>query len=259
MTWVVIEFRKAHGLFLWINFLSWAETIFSQTLLTGEIWGGSFRPPCNHQTYRLGQTWFARSGTRVAQWSRIAKQFLASSNDWSQWELCCSCKKVVDLEPMGKTSLFWTSLMFNYNSGYQTYHEILNVEARDISGSLKVADLMNCMAKTEAFITLKDHKENFASKLPGLPVNYNQPCKEWDGQNLKVDLDGILTTVKQKTSVNLWKNTAAVTNWFSKINRIAGIKYCTFICLRRRGFLPVDIRGSSEQSIGVRRQIHRHL
>ena len=53
-----------------------------------------------------GQTWFARSGTRVAELGSPAgfeKQKKKNScRDWSS-ELCCSRKKVV--EPMGKTSL----------------------------------------------------------------------------------------------------------------------------------------------------------
>ena len=80
------------------------------------------------------------------------------------------------------------------------------------------------MAKKEAFITLKDHKENFASNLPCRLIN---PAKSEMGEISKRILDDILTNVKQKTSVNLWKNTAAVTNWFSRINRKQD---CTFIC-----------------------------
>ena len=54
-------------------------------------------------------------------------------------------------------------------------------------------------------------------------------------RTLKRILDDILTNVKQKTSVNLWKNTAAVTNWFSRINRK---KNCTFICFDIVDFYP---------------------
>ena len=52
----------------------------------------------------------------------------------------------------------------------RTYHDI-NVEVREITHYLEVAGRMNCMAKKEAFITLKDHKENFASNLPCWLIN----------------------------------------------------------------------------------------
>ena len=55
------------------------------------------------------------------------------------------------------------------------------------------------------------------------------------GKISKRILDDILTNVKQKTSVNLWKNTAAVTNWFSRINRKEN---CTFICFDIVDFFP---------------------
>ena len=104
------------------------------------------------------------------------------------------------------------------------------MEARDIARSLEVGDQMNCMVKREAFITLKDHKENFASNLPCRLIN---PAKM--GKISKRFLDDILTNVKPKTSVNLWKNTAAVTNWFSRINRKQD---CTFICLDTVDYYP---------------------
>ena len=110
----------------------------------------------------------------------------------------------------------------------------INVEARDIARFLEVAVRINCMTKKEAFITLKDHKENFASNSPCRLIN---PAKSEIGKIPKTILDDILmiTNVKQKTSVNLSKNTAAVTNWLSRINRQQD---CTFICFDIVDFYP---------------------
>ena len=40
----------------------------------------------------------------------------------------------------------------------------LNLEAKNIAKSLKLAERIDHLAKAEAFITLKDHKENFVNK-----------------------------------------------------------------------------------------------
>ena len=48
-------------------------------------------------------------------------------------------------------------------------HEI-NLEAKEIAENLELDDRINCLAKTQAFITMKDHKEDFPYK-PNLPIN----------------------------------------------------------------------------------------
>ena len=48
----------------------------------------------------------------------------------------------------------------------QKLEHSINLEAKNISKKLNIEDRVECIAKTEAFITLKDHKENFQNKLP---------------------------------------------------------------------------------------------
>ena len=40
----------------------------------------------------------------------------------------------------------------------------INLEVKNIAKSLKLPDRIDHLAKAEAFITLKDHKENFVNK-----------------------------------------------------------------------------------------------
>ena len=51
------------------------------------------------------------------------------------------------------------------------------------------------MAKKEAFITLKDHKVNFANALPCRLIN---PAKPEMGKILKAILDRIISAVQQQ-------------------------------------------------------------
>ena len=88
------------------------------------------------------------------------------------------------------------------------------------------------MAKTEAFITLKDHKDNFSNALPCRLIN---PAKSEIGKISKAALDRILTDVNQKLPLNMWRNTAAVTNWFSNLERK---HQCTFFCSDIVDFYP---------------------
>ena len=66
---------------------------------------------------------------------------------------------------------------------------------------------MDIMAKSTAFLTLKDHKERFANDLPCRLVN---PAKSEVGIISKSILDRIIADVTEASNVQLWKNTKSV-------------------------------------------------
>ena len=70
------------------------------------------------------------------------------------------------------------------------------------------------MAKQQAFITLKDHKDNFANHPTCRLIN---PAKSELGKVSKQILDRINSEIRTKTKLNQWKNTKDVTNWFTNI------------------------------------------
>ncbi|XP_015755266.1 PREDICTED: uncharacterized protein LOC107334820 [Acropora digitifera] len=90
----------------------------------------------------------------------------------------------------------------------------INNEAKNIAANLNIDDRTECMAKRQAFITLKDHKDNFQNKPTCRLIN---PAKSEIGQSSKQILDNINTTIRQKTKLNQWKNSSSVINWFSNI------------------------------------------
>ena len=82
---------------------------------------------------------------------------------------------------------------------------------------------MECMAKREAYVTLNDHKDNFTSTLPFQLIN---PTKSEIGIMSNSILNNILTTIRQKVQLNMWKSTSAVTDWFTRTQRK---QQCTFV------------------------------
>ena len=175
------------------------------------------------------------------QFRRIKRNELQRRLD-KDTERIKSCKDVII--PADKTrNLYMVSkksydklLVDNITKSYrpapsETYN-LINEEARDIATRLDIADRMNCMAKKEAFITLKDHKENFSRSLPCRLIN---PAKSEMGKVSKVLLDRIISDVKKHLPLNMWKNTGAVTDWFSRIDRK---QECTFVCFDIVDFYP---------------------
>ena len=81
------------------------------------------------------------------------------------------------------------------------------------------------MEETEAYITVKDHKNEFPNKIPCRLIN---PSKPYLGKISKVILDKINQSIVKSTLINQWKNTQAVLNWFDKIenkNKVAFIQF----------------------------------
>jgi hypothetical protein len=70
------------------------------------------------------------------------------------------------------------------------------------------------MVKREAFVTLKDHKENFDSHPKYRLIN---PAKSELGKVSKVILDAINNNIRSIIKVNQWKNSQSVIEWFKNI------------------------------------------
>ena len=108
----------------------------------------------------------------------------------------------------------------------------INLEAQNIAKKIDLDDRIESLAKTEAFITLKDHKDNFQNKLPCRLI---VPSKTELGTVSKFHLDKINRTIREKLKLNQWKNTTDVITWFSKINEKQN---CTFVQLDIKEFYP---------------------
>ena len=112
-----------------------------------------------------------------------------------------------------------------------TIHEINN-EARNIATDLNIHDRAERMAERQAFITLKDHKENFENNPKCRLIN---PAKSEIGRISKQILEKINTTIRNTTSLNQWKNSLSVINWF---NKIQDKQQHTFIIFDIENFYP---------------------
>ena len=68
------------------------------------------------------------------------------------------------------------------------------------------------MQETKAYITIKDHKDEFQNKIPCRLIN---PSKSNIGKISKAILDTINKNVVRSTAVNQWKNTSNVLHWYA--------------------------------------------
>ena len=91
----------------------------------------------------------------------------------------------------------------------------INWEAKKITEKLSLDDRVPRLQETEAYITVKDHKDDFPNKIPCRLIN---PSKSSIGKISKTILDRINKNVVTSIQINQWKNTSSVIEWFKKIN-----------------------------------------
>ena len=108
----------------------------------------------------------------------------------------------------------------------------INQEAKQIAEKLQLSDRIEKIAEKPAFITIKDHKENFPNNIQCRLIN---PAKTEIGVISKKILDRINTDLIKTINVQQWKNTQSAIDWFKSINNK---QTCTFLVFDIVEFYP---------------------
>ena len=119
----------------------------------------------------------------------------------------------------------------------------INMEAKNIAKSYKLAERIDHLPKPETFITLKDHKDNFFNKPSSRLIN---PTKNKLGKISKKIIEQINQKILKKTDASQWKNTSNVINWF---NNIENKKDCSFIQFDVKEFYPLITEDILQEAI----------
>ena len=107
----------------------------------------------------------------------------------------------------------------------------INKTTKKFAEKLKIAGRMEFMDESEAYVTIKDHKENFPEKPSFRLIN---PSKSDIEKISKRILHQINENISQNTNVNQWKNSTSVIDWFKAIYNKS--QY-TFIFLTLKAFI----------------------
>ena len=102
-----------------------------------------------------------------------------------------------------------------------------NIEAKHITERLNISDRVEVMSEQPAYLTLKDHKDNFENAPKFRLIN---PAKTQIGKISKQKLDDINSAIRDKLQLQQWKNTHAALSWFQNL------KY-----KKNKSFLQFDI------------------
>ena len=130
--------------------------------------------------------------------------------------------------------------------------KILNKEDKAIAEKLEIDDKVYSLSKREAFITMKDHKDNFKNNPKCRLIN---PTKSELGKVSKQILTKVVTALRMKTRLNSWKNTESVIKWFENLENKDNLVFIQFdIC----EFYPNISEKLLKKSIRICQKIHKN-
>ena len=89
---------------------------------------------------------------------------------------------------------------------YNIYNEI-DKEAKTIANNYGVSERVDCLAKSNAFVSLKDHKANFSSNPKCSLIN---AAKSEMGKINKYFVEQLNSKVRDLSSVNQWQQISTV-------------------------------------------------
>ena len=126
------------------------------------------------------------------------------------------------LPPVQYNKLLSSNITSTYTKQSSNAKSAIDTEARTIAEKLEIADRVEAFAKRDAYITLKDHKENFINNPKCRLIN---PAKSEIGIVSKKLLATIIAKVQSVTGVNQWRNTGTVIDWFQNIRSKSRCKF----------------------------------
>ena len=133
-----------------------------------------------------------------------------------------------EMDKQNYEKLLQSSVTKSYKKCRTNVKESIDSEARDIAASLDISDRVEQMSENDAFITLKDHKDNFLNNPTCRLIN---PAKSEMGRISKTILEGVVAKVAKSSGLNQWRKTSAVIDWFKDIPRKSQARLMKFdIC-----------------------------
>ena len=124
------------------------------------------------------------------------------------------------------------SITKSYKKSNDAKADAINKDAYKIANKLGLDDRMERLQKSEAYITVKDHKEGFPANPSFRLIN---PSKTDIGKVSKVILDKVNSELLTRIEVNQWKSTKGVIEWFKEI---PDKSRCSFIQFDVDNFYP---------------------
>ena len=126
----------------------------------------------------------------------------------------------------------------------------INKDAKEIAVELKLDNRINQITARNAYITLKDHKQNFDENPKCRLIN---PTKTEIGKISKIILDKINKKIRSKLNLIQWTDPQQVISWFTNLEEKNNLRFIKFDV---REFYPSITEELLEKSIKFAKKHH---
>ena len=128
---------------------------------------------------------------------------------------------------MGKehyTKLLSENITKDYRKADEDHTDKINRECKQHAVDLKVENKMEKITERSAFISIKDHKENFPNSIQCRLINL-----AWNnlGKVTQNIIRTAVTSIKERSSLNLWMGTSEVLHWY-EANKQKGVSFIQY-------------------------------
>ena len=129
------------------------------------------------------------------------------------------------MEKQHYTKLLRENITKTYKKSNKKKISNINFTAKNIIEKSFIDNCLQKMEESKAYVTVKDHKDEFPNKTPCRLLNSSKSNLE----NIsKAILDKINQHLLASTNINQWKNTQNVLNWFDKIENKRDVAFIQF-------------------------------
>ena len=117
------------------------------------------------------------------------------------------------------------SITQSYRKAEDNISYTVATECKNLSRKLNIENHMPSTKLNPAFITIKDHKENFNNNAKCRLIN---PIKPESGKVSNNIVDKMNVSTRRKADVNQWRSTKEVIRWFNNLEDKKQLSYLTF-------------------------------
>ena len=120
----------------------------------------------------------------------------------------------IEMDPKKHEEIMKREIQKDYRKSTTEAFNNVTKDDKKIAIKLEIDDRCFKTSPVEAYVTVKDHKPNWQNALPARLIN---GTKQNLGRASKKILEKIVSKLKYQTKLNQWKNTAAMLQWFTRI------------------------------------------
>ena len=154
--------------------------------------------------------------------SKLAKDVKNIKNSDKIFLLADKTTNIYEVSADDYKKLLLDNVTKDYRQTTHTAIDNIDSEALTIASKLELEDRIERLADDKAFITIKDHKDNFINNPKCRLIN---PAKSQIGKISKQILDPINSELRETLGLQQWQSTQQVLDWLSNLNNKNNLRF----------------------------------